>query len=164
VQVLTLTTDLIAFPSLKMTIAGFGMTNVSGENQLLSTKSCIRFSIRRANWQEISTSPSQQYAMKRTLSGSCANESTSKAIPGVISGRSPFTVVWFCTKQDKPVVKFPRCPILLDSRILRMIAIVFHRIDERLAGETTISLAGGVSDVSESHGRSLGLNWRPYWQ
>jgi hypothetical protein len=61
-------------------IADFQMTNASGEGELLSVRSYTQFSIRWANWQESSTSPSQQSAVKRTLSGSCANKSMSKAI------------------------------------------------------------------------------------
>jgi hypothetical protein len=62
----------------------------------------------------------------------------SKVIPKAIIGGAPFTFLWFCTKQDKPGVNLPHFPVLLDSHILRLIAIVFHRIDERLAGETTV--------------------------
>jgi hypothetical protein len=42
-------------------------------------------------------------------------------------------------KQDKPGMKFPRLPILLDSRISRLPAFIFHRIDEGRAREITVS-------------------------
>jgi hypothetical protein len=44
-----------------------------------------------------------------------------------------------CTRQNKSGVKLPHFPILLDSQILRPMAIIFRRTDEQLAGETIIS-------------------------